>query len=71
MEPKRVRPGWLDLCAQCIAIRDTNLLTFHIPYITAALLLGNGFMPKRTKEKRLLFLIAQVSFVVRKINVII
>ena len=71
MEPKRARTGWLDLFAQCIAIRDMNLLTFHTPYITAALLLGNGFMPKRTKEKRLLFLIAQVSLLVRKINVII
>lgn len=68
MEPRRVKPGWLDLCAPCIVIRDTDLLTFRILCITAALLLGNGFMPEQTKAKRPLSLIAQVRSIVLKLN---
>ena len=68
MKPKRVKPGWLDLCAPCIVMRDTDLLTFRIPCITAALLLGNGFLPEQTKEKRPLSLIAQVRYIVFKLD---
>lgn len=68
MEPRRVKPGWLDLCAPCIVIRDTDLLTFRILCITAALLLGNGFMPEQTKAKRPLSLIAQVRSIVLKLD---
>ena len=64
MEPRRVKPGWLDLCAPCIVMRDTDLLTFRIPCITAALQLGNGFMPEQTKAKRPLSLIVQVRCIV-------
>lgn len=68
MELRRVKPGWLDLCAPCIVIRDTDLLTFRIPSITAALLLGNGFMPEQTKAKRPLSLIAQVRCIVLQLD---
>lgn len=68
MEPRRVKPGWLDLCAPCIVMRDTDLLTFRTPCITAALLLGNGFMPEQTKAKRPLSLIAQVRCIVLKLD---
>ena len=63
-----MKPGWLDLCAPCIVIRDTDLLTFRILCITAALLLGNGFMPEQTKAKRPLSLIAQVRSIVLKLD---
>ena len=63
-----MKPGWLDLCAPCIVIRDTDLLTFRIPCITAALQLGNGFMPEQTKAKRPLSLIAQVRSTVLKLD---
>lgn len=68
MEPRRVKPGWLDLCAPCIVIRDTDLLTSRILCITAALQLGNGFMPEQTKAKRPLSLIAQVRSIVLKLD---
>ena len=63
-----MKPGWLDLCAPCIVIRDTDLLTFRILCTTAALLLGNGFMPEQTKAKRPLSLIAQVRSIVLKVD---
>ena len=63
-----MKPGWLDLCAPCIVIRDTDLLTFRILCTTAALLLGNGFMPQQTKAKRPLSLIAQVRSIVLKVD---
>lgn len=63
-----MKPGWLDLCAPCIVMRDTDLLTFRIPCITAALLLGNGFMPEQTKAKHPLSLIAQVRCIILKLD---
>ena len=60
MEPKRAKRGWLDLRARCIVITDMDLRTNHVPYISVALPLENGFTQEKTKGRNRPFLIAQV-----------